>query len=123
MAGLSRAAISARPAIVRRILVPLSVRVPISTMGSGIRSATPAIPRISAEGAAPEALVAPASPRTTGGGPTAVGTLLARPGAHRRAHAPTRDRLRGRGRLTAAPVSADRTSAAYTLADQVSAIR
>jgi hypothetical protein len=126
---LSPVAISAPREIVRRILVPLStlvpisIRVQISTMESGIRSATPAIPRVSAGGAAPEALVAPASPRTTGGSPTAVGTLLARPGAHRRAHAPARDGLRGRGRLTAAPVSADRTSAVHTLADQVSAIR
>lgn len=95
-----------RSEISRRIFMPRSM------MDSGIRSATPAVPRVSAEDAAPDPSRPPASPLITAEGPTAVGTLLARPGALRRQQRPpTRGGLRHQGRFTVALVSAPRTSA------------
>lgn len=52
-------------------------------MDNGIRSAT-AVPHGSAEDVVPETSGPPASPLVTAEGPTAVGILLARPGALRR---------------------------------------
>ena len=71
-AGLKLAAISARPEIIRRTFVPQSM------MASGIRLATPVVPRVSVKDAIPEAWRTQASPLVTPEVPRAVGTLLAR---------------------------------------------
>ena len=81
-------------------------------MGSGIRLAASAIPRVSVKDATPEALVTPASPLATGEDPAAAGTHLARPRAPLQAHA------LARGRQARPPVSAVHASG-----DRVSAIR
>jgi hypothetical protein len=60
--GFNPAEIPVRSEIVRRIFVPQSM------MGNGIRSATPAIPRVSAEDAAPETSQAPTFPLVTEAG-------------------------------------------------------
>ena len=75
----------------------------------GIRSA--AVLRVSAEDTTPETSRPPASPLITAEGPTAVGTLLARPGAPRQAWASARGGLHDQGRFTVALLSAARTSA------------
>ena len=85
-------------------------------MAIGIRSA--AVLRVSAEDATPETSRPPASPLTTAEGPTAVGTLLARPGAPRQPWASARGGRHDQDRFTAALVSAARTSV-----DPISAIR
>lgn len=82
----------------------------------GIRSA--AVLRVSAEDTTPETSRPPASPLITAEGPTAVGTLLARPGAPRQAWASARGGLHDQGRFTVALLSAARTSA-----DPISAAR
>jgi hypothetical protein len=85
-------------------------------MAIGIRSA--AVLRVSAEDATPETSRPPASLLITAEGPTAVGTLLARPGAPRQAWASARGRLHDQGRFTVALVSEARTSV-----DPISAAR
>jgi hypothetical protein len=113
---LNPAAIPTRSEVIRseisRLEISRRIFMPRSMMDSGIRSATPAVPRVSAEDAAPDPSRPPASPLITAEGPTAVGTLLARPGALRRQQRPpTRGGLRHQGRFTVALVSAPRTSA------------
>lgn len=83
-------------------------------MAAGIPLAT-AVLRASAVDAAPETSPLPASPRTTGEGPTAAGTLLARPGPPLRAW---EGGLHDQVRFAGGPVSAARTSE-----DPLSAIR
>lgn len=75
-------------------------------MGNGIRSATAAVPRGSAEDTTPETSGRPASPLITAGGSTAIGILLARPGALRRFAAA----LVSEARILADPVSEIRLS-------------
>lgn len=70
-AGLKLAAIPARPEIIRRMFVPQS------TMASGIRSATPVLPRVPVRDAIPEARRTQASPLVTPESPMALGTPLA----------------------------------------------
>ena len=82
-------------------------------MGNGIRSATPAVPRVPAEDATPETSRPPASPLITAEGPEAVGTALARQG-----RPPAGEGLRHQSRFAVALVSAARTPA-----DPLSAIR
>jgi hypothetical protein len=113
---LNPVAIPTRSEVIRseisRLEISRRIFMPRSMMDSGIRSATPAVPRVSAEDAAPDPSRPPASPLITAEGPTAVGTLLARPGALRRQQRPpTRGGLRHQGRFTVALVSAPRTSA------------
>jgi hypothetical protein len=78
-------------------------------MAIGILLATAAVLRASVEDATPETSLPPASPLITAEGPTAVGTLLARPGAPLQAWA--LGGIRDQGRFAAAPVSAARISA------------
>src|ERR1019366_6585697 len=69
-AGLKLAAISARPEIIRRTFVPQSM------MASGIRLATPVVPRVSVKDAIPEAWRTQASPLVTPEVPRAVGEAV-----------------------------------------------
>ncbi|MGD1214926.1 MAG: hypothetical protein ABR861_08055 [Terriglobales bacterium] len=71
-AGLKLAAIPVRSEIIRRMFVPQS------TMASGIRSATPVVPRVPVKDAIPEAWGTQASPRVTPEVPMVVGTPSAR---------------------------------------------
>ncbi|MGA2456207.1 MAG: hypothetical protein ABSF85_01345, partial [Terriglobales bacterium] len=86
-AVLGLAAIPARPGIGRRLEcrreIGLRIIVPQSTMGSGIRSATPVVPLVWVKDAMPEARRTQASRLITPEVPWAVGTLLARRAALR----------------------------------------
>src|SRR5260370_12186541 len=68
---------SGRRQIGRRMFVPPS------TMASGIRSATPVVPRVRAKGAIPEDWRTQASPLVTREVPMALGILLARQASRR----------------------------------------
>lgn len=87
---MNRAAIPARSEIIRSE-IGRRIFTPRSMMDSGIRSETPAVPRVSAEDVIPETSQPPAYPLITAEYPTAVGIPLARPGALRR----QRSRARG----------------------------
>lgn len=118
-AVFSPAAVPLRSDIIRRIFIPQS------TTGNGIRSATRATPRVSAEDAARETSRPPTFPIITAEAWEAVGTALAHPEPHLQAGRWAQGRLRDRGRCvtaSAARTSGDPLSPIHLSPDLTSAI-